>query len=125
MGDGIKIDLREITWGRGDVEWIHLAQDRDRWDVLVNGVMNLRFIWRHGLTVTHFSTEIVVHKVSFFYNTRNTQIRENLNGSVNKIYCFVTNRVGLAACSQHSLTHRILHNYTRNIPASAKRRVAN
>jgi hypothetical protein len=25
--DGIKMDLREIGWG--DVEWIHLAQDRD------------------------------------------------------------------------------------------------
>jgi hypothetical protein len=27
--DGIKIDLREIGWGC--VEWIQLAQDRDRW----------------------------------------------------------------------------------------------
>jgi hypothetical protein len=26
--DGIKIDLRETGWG--GVEWIHLAQDRDR-----------------------------------------------------------------------------------------------
>jgi hypothetical protein len=26
--DGIKMDLREIVWGR--VEWIHLDQDRDR-----------------------------------------------------------------------------------------------
>jgi hypothetical protein len=30
--DGIKMDLREIGWGR--VEWIHLAQDRDRWGLL-------------------------------------------------------------------------------------------
>jgi hypothetical protein len=27
--DGIKMDLREIGWG--SVEWIQLAQDRDRW----------------------------------------------------------------------------------------------
>jgi hypothetical protein len=27
--DGIKMDLREIGWG--GVEWIHLAQDRNRW----------------------------------------------------------------------------------------------
>jgi hypothetical protein len=27
--DGIKMDLREIGWGV--VEWIHLAQDWDRW----------------------------------------------------------------------------------------------
>jgi hypothetical protein len=38
--DNIKIDLREI--GFGDVDCIHLAQDRDRWQALVNMVMNLR-----------------------------------------------------------------------------------
>jgi hypothetical protein len=37
--DGIKMDLEEIGWG--GVEWIHLAQDRDRWQALVNAVMNL------------------------------------------------------------------------------------
>jgi hypothetical protein len=31
--DGIKMDLREIGWG-GCVEWIHLAQDRERWVLL-------------------------------------------------------------------------------------------
>jgi hypothetical protein len=38
--DNIKIDLREI--GFGDVDWIHVAQDRDRWRALVNTMMNLR-----------------------------------------------------------------------------------
>jgi hypothetical protein len=38
--DNIKLDLREI--GFGDVDWIHWAQDRDRWRALVNTVMNLR-----------------------------------------------------------------------------------
>jgi hypothetical protein len=38
--DGLKMDLREIGWG-GGVEWIHLAQDRDRWRAVVNAVMNL------------------------------------------------------------------------------------
>jgi hypothetical protein len=28
--------------GFGDVDWIHLAQDRDRWRALVNTVMNIR-----------------------------------------------------------------------------------
>jgi ribosome biogenesis protein Nip4 len=37
--DNIKMDLREI--GFGDVDWIHLAQERDRWRALVNTVMNL------------------------------------------------------------------------------------
>jgi hypothetical protein len=38
--DNIKTDLREI--GFEDVDWIHLAQDRDTWRALVNTVMNLR-----------------------------------------------------------------------------------
>jgi hypothetical protein len=37
--EGIKMDLEEIGWG--GVEWIHLAQNRDRWRALVNAVMNL------------------------------------------------------------------------------------
>ena len=28
--------------GGGDMDWIELAQDRDRWWVLVNAVMNIR-----------------------------------------------------------------------------------
>jgi hypothetical protein len=36
----IKIHLLEIGWG--GVDWIGLAQDRDKWRALVNAVMNLR-----------------------------------------------------------------------------------
>jgi hypothetical protein len=36
---GIRMDLREISWG--SVDWIELAQDRERWWALVNTVMNL------------------------------------------------------------------------------------
>jgi hypothetical protein len=38
--DNIKIDLREI--GRGGVDWVNQAQDRDQWRSLVNTAMNLR-----------------------------------------------------------------------------------
>jgi hypothetical protein len=38
--DGIRMDHREIGWG--SVDWIQLAQDRDRWQALVNTAMNFR-----------------------------------------------------------------------------------
>jgi hypothetical protein len=38
--NNIKMDLLEI--GCGGVDWIGLAQDRDKWRALVNTVMNLR-----------------------------------------------------------------------------------
>jgi hypothetical protein len=38
--NNIKMDLLEV--GCGDVDWIGLAQDRDRWRALVNAFMNLR-----------------------------------------------------------------------------------
>jgi hypothetical protein len=34
------MDLVEV--GSGDVDWIALAQDRDRWRALVNALLNLR-----------------------------------------------------------------------------------
>jgi hypothetical protein len=35
----IKMDLGEVGWG--DVDWIGLAHDRNRWRALVNSVLNL------------------------------------------------------------------------------------
>jgi hypothetical protein len=38
--DNIRMDIGEVGWG--DVDWIGLAKDRNRWRAIVNSVMNLR-----------------------------------------------------------------------------------
>jgi hypothetical protein len=40
--DGVRMDLRET--GLGGVDWIRLAQDRDRWRIVVSAVMNFPFL---------------------------------------------------------------------------------
>jgi hypothetical protein len=40
--DNIKMNLQEVGWGGGCMDWIELAQDRYKWRALVNAVMNLR-----------------------------------------------------------------------------------
>jgi hypothetical protein len=38
--DNTRMDLGEVGWG--DVDWIGMAKDRNRWRALVNSVLNLR-----------------------------------------------------------------------------------
>ena len=40
--DNIKMDRQEVEW-RG-MDWIDLTEDRDRWQALVNAVINLRVL---------------------------------------------------------------------------------
>ena len=48
--DNIRMDLQDA--GCGYVDWIGLAQDRDRWRTLVSAVMNLRVPWNAGNLLT-------------------------------------------------------------------------
>jgi hypothetical protein len=38
-GENVKMDLQKFGWA--DMDWIDQAQDRDRWQVLVNVLVNL------------------------------------------------------------------------------------
>jgi hypothetical protein len=38
--DNLRMNLGEVGWG--DMDWLGLAQDRNRWRALVNSVLNLR-----------------------------------------------------------------------------------
>jgi hypothetical protein len=53
------MDLREI--GLGGVDWIRLAQDRDRWRAFVSAVMNLRVLAPRSYLVMslHYTTHIL------------------------------------------------------------------
>jgi hypothetical protein len=65
--DNIRMDLREV--GCGCVDWMELAQDRDRWRALVSAVMNLRVPYNAGNFLTscspvRFSRRTLFHGVS-------------------------------------------------------------
>jgi hypothetical protein len=65
--DNIKMDLLQIGWG--GVDWIGLAQDRDKWRAIVNAVMNLRVPQNAGILSSSYiigglSSSSQFHRVS-------------------------------------------------------------
>jgi hypothetical protein len=74
--DNIKMDLREVGWG---VDWIHLAQDIERWRALVNAVKNLQVPYNPGNFLTG------LRRVSFsgrpLFHGESKQVRKKLSNS--------------------------------------------
>jgi hypothetical protein len=60
--DNIRMDLGEVGWG--DVDWIGLGQDRNRWRALVNSVLTFEFHEMLGNLSSGLSSSSQLHRVS-------------------------------------------------------------
>jgi hypothetical protein len=56
------MDLGEVGWN--DVDWIGLAQDRNRWRALVNAVLNPQVPRNAGKLSSGLSSSAQLHRVS-------------------------------------------------------------
>jgi hypothetical protein len=70
------MDLAEVGWG--DVDWIGLTKDRNRWRALVNLVLNLRVPLNagklsSGLTSSGLSVSVQLHIVNQILEDLHTQ----------------------------------------------------
>ena len=79
--DNIRMDLQEV--GCGYMDWIGLAQDRDRWRTLVSLVINLRVPWNAGNFLTickqvSFLRRTLHHGVSKYCNLRHVLAPEQI-----------------------------------------------
>jgi hypothetical protein len=75
------MDLVEVGWG--DVDWIGLAQDRDKWRALVNSVLNLHSVISHERII--FIITAVKPQISHIYcpsNNLSTKKSVNIKNSL-------------------------------------------
>ena len=118
--DDIRMDLQEV--GCGYMDWIGLAQDRDRWRTLVSAVMNLRVPWNAGNFLTsckpvscswrtlHHGVSNYTHsvKMSDFTVWRNTWGKNWINCAV-----LTGNNAGFRTILFIRLSHRELRSSLR------------
>jgi len=50
--NNIKIDLQQVGYGGRGMDWIDMAQDKDKWRAFVIGVMNPQFLLNAGIFLT-------------------------------------------------------------------------
>jgi hypothetical protein len=53
--DNIKMDLVGIGWGH--VDWVGLAQGKEKWRALVNAAMNFRVSYKTGKLSSGYATD--------------------------------------------------------------------
>jgi hypothetical protein len=65
-GDNIKMDFGKTGWEGGD--WIHLAQDRNQLQALVNTVMHSVFHKRKRISQQGLCSMVLAHLHQYFLN---------------------------------------------------------
>jgi hypothetical protein len=78
MNDNIRMDVRDARWEIVDL--IHLAEESDQWQAVVNTVMHLRVPYETGIflnrrMVFNFSTTTVLHTLGYLFSYRNLPLR--------------------------------------------------